>query len=361
MFPIKKFVKGPNLHEESVARTYSERTALPAKVLTGVEAKEAYEQIVLNVEQSEESVVCQRRQSNRSVLPPTVPVPKPSTSTEVLKPASKPKPQKLTLNKLMSLCESNKHQELVDYLEEYCQEVNLDEKDLHGWTLLMSAACAGAHDCLKLLLQAGADWTVEDRKGLTAYAHAKSKGRHVACSIIDEWIDICSNPMMYLQSIQENSTTSGEETSGQSEQPVHCEACGMDFSNQQEHLKSIVHLLSSGEMNTDGKIHFGIPESNKGFQMMLRTGWNKSCGLGPEGKGQKFPIKTVLKRDRVGVGNEKDRKAARITHFAPFDPAAVENPTRLENTNTLRKRDEQHKKSKERRKEIRLRREFSQL
>jgi hypothetical protein len=61
---------------------------------------------------------------------------------------------------------------------------------------------------------------------------------------------------------------------------------------------------------------YGIPESNAGFQMLARLGWDREEGLGPEGrKGGKFPVKTVLKKDRKGLGFEKT--TARVTHVMP--------------------------------------------
>ena len=46
-------------------------------------------------------------------------------------------------------------------------------------------------------------------------------------------------------------------------------------------------------------------------------------GLGPEGIGRKFPVKTVLKRDRLGLGS-KGSEQARVTHFGPNDCNAVQ-------------------------------------
>lgn len=45
-------------------------------------------------------------------------------------------------------------------------------------------------------------------------------------------------------------------------------------------------------------------------------------GLGPAGMGRKFPVKTVLKRDRLGLGS-KGSDQARVTHFGPNDCSAV--------------------------------------
>ena len=45
-------------------------------------------------------------------------------------------------------------------------------------------------------------------------------------------------------------------------------------------------------------------------------------GLGPAGMGRKFPVKTVLKRDRLGL-RSKGGDQARVTHFGPNDYSAV--------------------------------------
>lgn len=38
--------------------------------------------------------------------------------------------------------------------------------------------------------------------------------------------------------------------------------------------------------------------------------------------GRKYPVKTFLKRDRLGLGN-KGSQQARVTHFGPNDHSAV--------------------------------------
>ena len=47
-------------------------------------------------------------------------------------------------------------------------------------------------------------------------------------------------------------------------------------------------------------------------------------GLGPEGTGRKYPVKTILKQDRSGLGS-KNKEKAKITHFSACDTSAVEN------------------------------------
>lgn len=42
--------------------------------------------------------------------------------------------------------------------------------------------------------------------------------------------------------------------------------------------------------------------------------------------GRKFPVKTVLKRDRLGLGS-KGSQQAKVTHFGPNDLSAVKRKT----------------------------------
>ena len=94
--------------------------------------------------------------------------------------------------------------------------------------------------------------------------------------------------------------------------------------------------------------------------MMLRSGWQPEKGLGSEGQGQKFPVKTVLKRDRQGLGVEKESRA-KVTHFGPKDTASVETVVKTERkmrASTLSKKAQRKKLSKERRKERDFRLEF---
>ena len=60
--------------------------------------------------------------------------------------------------------------------------------------------------------------------------------------------------------------------------------------------------------------------------MLLREGWDPEGGLGSEQQGQQFPVKTVLKRDRLGFGI-KGKDKARVTHFEAGDTAAIRRPS----------------------------------
>ena len=55
---------------------------------------------------------------------------------------------------------------------------------------------------------------------------------------------------------------------------------------------------------------------------MVNQGWNAEKGLRPENSGVKFPVKSVLKRNRKSLGALAKGKT-KITHFGPGDESAV--------------------------------------
>ena len=59
-----------------------------------------------------------------------------------------------------------------------------------------------------------------------------------------------------------------------------------------------------------------ISQSNKGYQMLQKLGWTEDSGLGIQEQGRMEPVKTVLKKDRKGLGRSKEK--ARVTHFSSY-------------------------------------------
>ena len=111
------------------------------------------------------------------------------------------------------------------------------------------------------------------------------------------------------------------------------------------------------------RTHFVIPEANRGFQMMLSSGWDRKRGLGPSGSGKLFPVKTTLKRDRTGLGHESVKAASKVTHFDANDVSSVADVAadRRERQSTFDKRRKSKTLAKEKLKEVEFRREFSSL
>lgn len=121
-------------------------------------------------------------------------------------------------------------------------------------------------------------------------------------------------------------------------------------------MSSITHQLNL-KPKLPGTV-YGIPRSNKGFQLLVNQGWDTEKGLGNDGKGQKFPVKTILKTDRKGFG-DKNKSAARVTHFGPGDVSAIKrnkNIQRVPQQKTISRQQANQQRKKEKRKESDLRR-----
>ena len=232
-------------------------------------------------------------------------------------------------------------------LKELCRliedGVDVNVCDAYGWTALMCASHAGHLPVIQYLVNHSARMSAMDDKGRMAVDIAKSANqRHVVKFY--ENVGQCSD-------LRVNKSECS---------PFYCDVCQVEFREtpKDAHNTSTVHLFNSG-LKRKPTSYF-LPESNKGFQMMLRSGWDKEKGLGSEEQGHKYPVKTVLKQDRQGLGTEAVGKA-RVTHFGPHDREAVVgcNVKRNMKTSTLNVRACERHASKEKRKERDFRMAFN--
>lgn len=93
-----------------------------------------------------------------------------------------------------------------------------------------------------------------------------------------------------------------------------CQLCNIKVlhKNYKEHLLSTVHQFYKQLKSMDKSkeklikpVDYGISEQNKGFQLLLKSGWTKQTGLGKFQSGIRAPIKTKIKNDRKGIGKKK--------------------------------------------------------
>lgn len=251
---------------------------------------------------------------------------------------------KLSESDLLRAAEGNDLDTLVKCLD---QGLNINCLDSFGWSPLMIAACAGALDSVKLLLRRNALIDICDRSGKSALELARRKGYK------DIVFEIENYGKTQLQSDHLNLSEDIEQNSFQ------CDTCDTTVKNVSEikHKSSTVHQFKSGKPGLSRTV-YGISEANRGFQMMLNKGWETERGLGPQGTGHKYPVKTVLKRDRKGIGSDPDNKP-RITHFGANDVRSVESNPRRESQRCLNKRERKIKEESLARKTKRLRQELS--
>ena len=234
--------------------------------------------------------------------------------------------------------------------------MDINIQDSYGWTAVMCAAHAGHAELLQFLLEKGANVYLVDNQGNNVRSIAESvkpKNKEI-CQMIKDFMDGKSDWQIFKKTVAVKYEI------------FYCEKCKREFSDitREKHETSTIHLFNAKPKERSTFYH--LPESNKGFKLLVQGGWDKEKGLGPEGKGNKFPVKTVLKRDRMGLGNPTS-SGAKITHFAPHDTDAVKRP-KLENglkkertlrKSTVSKRQRAKQLSKDQQKELNFRLAFN--
>lgn len=209
----------------------------------------------------------------------------------------------LNVNLLMKAVETADIKQVETILKG--NEKSVDCKDQFGWTPLMTACCAGNESMVEFLLKYKPDLSVRDKRGNSCQDLAHAKGHQNIINILKQYIEHLNTPEpSHLKHSSLESLDSRPE--------FYCTECKQSFNvSHKRHISSTVHnfhVASKRKMPT----LYGIPESNKGFQILVKSGWNKEEGLGPSGEGHKFPPKTILKQDRTGLGAKKYK--SKVTH-----------------------------------------------
>lgn len=245
--------------------------------------------------------------------------------------------------------------DLKQVISSGCYDINLT--DTFDWTLLMCASCAGHMTIVQYLLENGAIWKdVKDKRGMDAVDLARAVGHDEVADFILKFrllesgvhsdnfdqtrggpntfdqTRVCSHNLdegrVHYDSHNEATVVMAHPNSKSLCKNRHlekfsyyCNICKLHLTDSvtSVHDVSTVHQFSC--QHRTKYLSYTLPQSNRGFQMMLRSGWNPDKGLGSEGQGRQFPVKTVLKQDRLGIGIKS--KKPRVTHFRPGDISAV--------------------------------------
>ncbi len=238
---------------------------------------------------------------------------------------------------------------------------NVNITDNFGWTLLMSAAYAGHTNTVQYLMSIGAEWRkMMDSSGQNAVDLALSAGHTHIAELIENCEDDKDSPEekdnnSYKDAIEFHDCVRGD--TSENGGPYFCDICQLTISQDipHKHGTSTLHQFNC-QHEPSAHTVYGIPQSNRGYQMLLRRGWDPEGGLGSEQQGQQFPVKTVLKRDRLGFGIQGKDKA-RVTHFEAGDTAAIRRPSEecFVDAKQLKKRDIVREAKKDKQWELRMR------
>lgn len=287
-----------------------------SSVLTGEEASEFYQE-VLSLPQQNSRVIDNRKTTSRC---------RNGKSVKTVKTKRTEKPKVSLGSKVGSF-------QLFQYAQDNEVELfqsaissghfDVDMQDNFHWTLLMVAAYAGHWTIVECLLKRGAKWQEYSDRGMNAADLARSRG-HVDLADLIESFDSRHQDFGGGGEVEgvQYPETSGQGSGKKRTRKFYCKSCQavVTQSPRVGHDTSIVHLYSC-QHPASSLVPYGIPESNRGFQMLLRSGWNPKKGLGSHRQGQRFPVKTVLKQDRLGFGVPGGK--AKVTHFSAHDREAV--------------------------------------
>ncbi|CAK1555559.1 unnamed protein product [Leptosia nina] len=227
----------------------------------------------------------------QNVKDPTLPVSSGNCKIEKTKVSYKRKlDHNITINELFLCVQNNNVEEVKSALDTCPEQINL--LDEFGWSLLMIACQANSVDTVKELLKRGIDTSIRDKAGNSAQSLIiKNKNLAIADLLLSH------KPHGDVPKHHKINVKLKEE--------YRCKICGnKKFPDRQEHLASTLHNINASR----GKkipMKYVIPESNKGYQIMLKEGWDKETGLGPNGAGTKYPIKATMKKDRTGLGSKQ--------------------------------------------------------
>ncbi|XP_032518951.2 G patch domain and ankyrin repeat-containing protein 1 homolog [Danaus plexippus] len=218
--------------------------------------------------------------------------------------------------KLFACAENNDINTIRHILETYPDKINT--VDSYGWSLLMIACQANSIDVVKELLKYNVDCSIRDKAGNSAQSLViKNKNVYLANILLNH------RKESFIESV--NVHTKSNETYHKKKSKYTCTICdNRTFDSKDEHLSSTIHNINASK-GIKVPTKYAIPETNKGFQLMLKGGWDKESGLGRDGSGTKYPIRSVLKNDKIGLGHKKNKKVKEESEMKSFRKKMLEN------------------------------------
>lgn len=205
--------------------------------------------------------------------------------------------------------------------------------DDYGWSLLMIACQSNSVDAVKELLKRDVDTSVRDKAGNSAQSLVIQNKNFILADIL----------VSHKRKNEKAAKVDDTPKKKVKLKEFHCTVCNQTCNDEQEHLSSTVHNLNTSKGKKIPACYV-IPQTNRGYQIMLKVGWDRESGLGPEGTGNMYPIKATQNKDRKGLGHQKKREDEEVKE----DPVKHRN-----NKRTAIREYERNKKM-----EINFRREF---
>ncbi|KAG0304515.1 G patch domain and ankyrin repeat-containing protein 1 [Dissophora globulifera] len=136
---------------------------------------------------------------------------------------------------------------------------------------------------------------------------------------------------------------------------ILCESCQIEVreDDMDRHCRGTAHLISQ-ESHIKPLDTLALGHGNKGFRMLVNSGWDYEKGLGIEGQGKRHPVATRLKQDRLALGAAGSSKKV-VTHtFEEIEKSRAKPAAKSERRVPLSLEDYQRQAEKERRDRVNL-------
>lgn len=211
----------------------------------------------------------------------------------------------------------------LNYIKQYLDSnLILNEYDDYKWNVLMIAIASLNNDIVKYLLE-----TQTNKPDFNDLINSKDMSGNDPESLAirfnnKEAIKLIQNvKKMNVNSVNKNMTMNKpcEKISDN----YYCDVCKKTCDSYLDHIKSIPHQLNENEtQQVSLKTNYYLRPSNKGYQLLMKSGWNESSGLGSKEQGETRPIRTRVKLDRLGIGipdDDKDAKSISTRSRKVFD------------------------------------------
>ena len=194
----------------------------------------------------------------------------------------------------------------LNYISESLQidHLALNLVDNFKWNILMIATASFNNKIVQYLLQKQncnpsfvEFLSHKDSAGQDTIKIAENVGNKNALAMILDAKKALTEGVRDVEEILEVVNNQGSE--------YYCETCKIKiYVDIDEHSKSIAHLLNeSNEIQMKRSFH--LRASNKGYQLLCKSGWNEQSGLGSHEQGLVYPVQIKAKFDRIGITTDQ--------------------------------------------------------
>ncbi|KAI8048813.1 hypothetical protein BDF22DRAFT_250046 [Syncephalis plumigaleata] len=146
----------------------------------------------------------------------------------------------------------------------------------------------------------------------TPESHSESSKENTE-SVVDFYRNLVLTSASELNKHKSNEST-GQSSSGTADQldnELWCRVCQVALSREsvERHQQSIGHLASRSDY-PDIPDPIVLNETNIGYRMLQRAGWDDNQGLGVELQGRRHPIKARMRPRQLGLGAKERPSSA---------------------------------------------------